>query len=324
MLNVKKLYIIVSLIVCFLVITGSVLYFFLVPRFSPIVKQNTFLVNGIAINDFAYQLQEVDVEEIGSSKYDLIIIDYSSDGSEEGEYSSSDLQEMKNPEDKLLLSYLSIGEAETYRFYWDDNWDSNEDGVPDTSAPEWLDIENPEWGGNYKVQYWSQEWQDIIFGFSESYLGRIIDAGFDGCYLDIIDAYEYYQDTFPDAEQDMMDFVGNLSLYAKSIESEFLVFVQNSEQLLENSVYLASVDGIGREDVYYYDNSENDAEEINEIIPYLDLMTSVGKPVLIVDYPTRDSKIYDVYQRSSDDGFLAYVGPRDLHKLRFYGFAIPD
>lgn len=305
-------------------IIGSVLYFVYKPTFAPIIKQTTFVVNGIEINDFAYQLQDIDIEEIGSSKYDLIIIDYSSDGSEEGEYTSSDLLLMKNPEDKLLLSYMSIGEAETYRFYWEENWDLNGDGIPDPSSPEWLDIENPEWGGNYKVQYWSQEWQDIIFGFSESYLDRIIDAGFDGCYLDIIDAFEYYQGTFPNAEQDMMDFVGNLSLYAKSIESEFLVFVQNSEQLLENSVYLASVDGIGREDVYYYDNSENDAEEINEIIPYLDLMTSVGKPVLIVDYPTRDSKIYDVYQRSSDDGFLAYVGPRDLQKLRFYGFAIPD
>ncbi|MHA1446417.1 MAG: MJ1477/TM1410 family putative glycoside hydrolase [Candidatus Heimdallarchaeaceae archaeon] len=320
----KKLYIIFTAVVILSSIIGSVLYFFVVPKFAPIIKQTTFLVNGIEINDFAYQLQDVDIEEVGSSKYDLIIIDYSSDGSEEGEYASSDLLLMKNPEDKLLLSYMSIGEAETYRFYWKESWDLNNDGIPDPSAPEWLDIENTEWGGNYKVQYWYQEWQDIIFGFTESYLNRIINAGFDGCYLDIIDAYEYYQGIFPSAEQDMMDFVGNLSLYAKSIKSDFLVFVQNSEQLLENSIYFDSVDGIGREDVYYFDNSENDIEEITEIVPYLDLMTFAGKPVLIVDYPTRNSKIYDVYERSMDDGYLSYVGPRDLHKLRYYGFAFPD
>ncbi|MHA1199260.1 MAG: MJ1477/TM1410 family putative glycoside hydrolase [Candidatus Heimdallarchaeaceae archaeon] len=320
----KKIYVILVLVVCLATILGSTLYFFLRPNFTPIVQQPSFFINGQEVNDFGYQLQDVDIEEVGSSKYDLMIIDYSSDGSEEGEYTTSDLHLMKEPEDKLLLSYMSIGEAETYRFYWEDSWDSNGDGVPDPSAPEWLDVENPEWGENYKVKYWYQDWQNIIFGLNESYLDRIINSGFDGCYLDIIDAYEYYQDTYPNAEQDMMDFVGNLSLYAKSLNSDFLVFVQNSEQLLENSIYFDSVDGIGREDVYYFDNSENDIEEINEIIPYLELMTSAGKPVLIVDYPTRKSKIYDVYERSMNDGFLSYVGPRDLHKLRYYGFAMPD
>jgi cysteinyl-tRNA synthetase len=320
---VKKLYIIIATIVILLSILGSVFYVIFKPEFEPIT-QPTFLLNGSGVNDFAYQLQDVDITAIGNSKYDLMIIDYSSDGSEAGEYSSSDLSQMKNPEDKFLLSYMSIGEAETYRFYWEEEWDSNEDGIPDASAPSWLDIENPEWEGNYKVKYWIQEWQDVIFGHSESYLDRIISAGFNGCYLDIIDAYEYYQETFPTAEQDMIDFVGNLSSYAKSVRNDFLVFVQNSEQLLANMNYLDSIDGIGREDVYYFDNSENDSEEIVEIQFYLDLMTAAGKPVLIVDYPTRDSKIYDVYYKSTNGGYLAYVGPRDLHKLRYYDFSLPD
>lgn len=33
-----------------------------------------------------------------------------------------------------------------------------------------------------------------IFGSEDSYLDKIIDQGFDGVYLDIIDAYEYYQE----------------------------------------------------------------------------------------------------------------------------------
>ena len=107
----KKSYVILVLVVCLSTILGSTLYFFLRPNFTPIFHQTTFLVNGAEINDFAYQLQDVDVAELGSSKYDLIIIDYSSDGSEEGEYTTSDLQLMKEPEDKLLLSYMSIGEA---------------------------------------------------------------------------------------------------------------------------------------------------------------------------------------------------------------------
>jgi cysteinyl-tRNA synthetase len=53
--------------------------------------------------------------------------------------------------------------------------------------------ENPEWEGNYKVKYWEKEWQDIIFGNEDSYLQKILDAGFDGVYLDIIDAFEYFE-----------------------------------------------------------------------------------------------------------------------------------
>ena len=228
----KKSFLIGVIIILLVSILTPVLYFVLRPDLAPIT-QPTFMINGVVVNDFAYQLQDVDITEMGSSKYDLVIIDYSSDGSEEGEYTSSELLLMKNPEDKFLLSYLSIGEAETYRFYWEDSWDSNSDGTPDPAAPEWLDVENPEWEGNFKVEYWDQEWQEIIFGSNESYLDRIIAAGFDGCYLDIIDAYEYYQSSNLNAKQDMMDFVGNLSLYAKSKKNDFLIFVQNSEQLLE-------------------------------------------------------------------------------------------
>jgi len=39
----------------------------------------------------------------------------------------------------------------------------------------------------------NDEWQDIIFDNENSYLKKIIDAGFDGFYLDIIDAFEYFE-----------------------------------------------------------------------------------------------------------------------------------
>jgi len=56
-----------------------------------------------------------------------------------------------------------------------------------------LEEENPNWEGNYKVRYWEPEWQDIIYGNDSSYLKKILDAGFDGVYLDIIDAFEYFE-----------------------------------------------------------------------------------------------------------------------------------
>jgi cysteinyl-tRNA synthetase len=86
---------------------------------------------------------------------------------------------------RLVIAYLSIGEAEDYRFYWQQSWDSD--------PPSWLSSENPAWPGNYKVRYWDPGWQAIIYGGQDSYLDKILDAGFDGAYLDIIEAFEYFE-----------------------------------------------------------------------------------------------------------------------------------
>jgi len=78
-----------------------------------------------------------------------------------------------------------LGEAEDYRYYWKDEWKNN--------PPKWLEDENPDWEGNYKVKYWMKDWQNIIYGNSDSYLDKILSVGFDGVYLDIIDAFEYFE-----------------------------------------------------------------------------------------------------------------------------------
>lgn len=87
---------------------------------------------------------------------------------------------------RLVMGYMSIGEAEDYRYYWQSSWNKH--------RPEWMDKENSAWSGNYKVCYWYKECQDIICGSGDSYLNRILAAGFDGVYLDVIDAYEYFEE----------------------------------------------------------------------------------------------------------------------------------
>jgi cysteinyl-tRNA synthetase len=92
-----------------------------------------------------------------------------------------------------VLAYLSIGEAESYRYYWHREWDRLGDGVPDAGAPAWLEGENPQWRGNYKVRYWDPGWRSILYGRSDAYLDGIISRGFDGVYLDLVDAYLYFE-----------------------------------------------------------------------------------------------------------------------------------
>ncbi len=119
------------------------------------------------------------------TNYDLIIMDAFYDDEIFTQSEIDVLKRKKNGGSRLVIAYMSIGEAEDYRYYWKPEWNS--------SKPSWIDRENPDWEGNYKVKYWETEWQAVIFGSDSAYLDKILGAGFDGVYLDIIDAFEYYE-----------------------------------------------------------------------------------------------------------------------------------
>jgi cysteinyl-tRNA synthetase len=128
--------------------------------------------------DFLLALQETD--------YDIILIDLFYNDTPLTADDISSLKTKANGGSRLVIAYMSIGEAEDYRYYWNNSWL--------VGSPEWLEAENPDWEGNYKVRYWSEEWQALIYGDEDAYLDKIIDAGFDGVYLDIIDAFEYFEE----------------------------------------------------------------------------------------------------------------------------------
>jgi cysteinyl-tRNA synthetase, unknown class len=162
---------------------------------EPIYRENITTATTLSeVRNFLYLINPENynskadfIHSIISTNYDLLIMDFFfNDGREFTATEINQLKSKANGGKRLVISYMSIGEAENYRYYWMANWNSNK--------PSWLDSENPDWSGNFKVKYWEKEWQDIIFGNDSSYLKKIIDAGFDGVYLDLIDAFEYYEE----------------------------------------------------------------------------------------------------------------------------------
>lgn len=160
---------------------------------TPIWSESTGSVTNIQdANNFLYLINpgafESKVEfltSISETNYDMIIMDAFYMGEM---LTSTDLELIRtkaNGGTRLLISYMSVGEAEDYRYYWDSTWE--------VGSPSWLVEENPNWGGNYKVSYWEDEWKQYIIGNSDSYLQKIIDVGFDGTYLDIIQGFEYFE-----------------------------------------------------------------------------------------------------------------------------------
>ena len=133
------------------------------------------------INPENYPTKHDFIETVCATNYDLVIMDLFLN---EEEFSADEIEQLRNKANggkRMVIAYMSIGEAEDYRYYWQTEWKHGN--------PSCLDKENPKWKGNYKVKYWNAEWQEIIF----DYLSRITNAGFDGVYLDIIDAFEYYE-----------------------------------------------------------------------------------------------------------------------------------
>ncbi len=91
------------------------------------------------------------------------------------------LQTKKNGKKRLVISYLNIGAAENWRNYWQSDWK--------LGNPKWLKKNYKGYDNEIYVQFWEPAWQKIIFGNDDSYLKKIVDAGFDGVFLDNVEAY---------------------------------------------------------------------------------------------------------------------------------------
>ena len=81
---------------------------------SPTPTQAPKGVPWSSVNDFLYQLQDIDLAAIGDTEFDLVIMDYSADGSDTGRFTAEEIGALRNSSGgpKLVLAYMSIGEVE--------------------------------------------------------------------------------------------------------------------------------------------------------------------------------------------------------------------
>ncbi len=258
------------------------------------------------VDSWLYQLQDLDPAKVADSGYELLVTDYSATGEEDGEWSPAEVALMKSG-GRTVLAYLSIGEAEDYRWYWDPAWEDD--------PPDWLGPENPRWKGNWRVRYWDPEWQSIVL----DYLDRILAQGFDGVWLDIVDAYEFWgpdgKNEIPDAADRMVAFVRRIAAHARAENPDFLVVPQNAPGLVERAGYLDVVSGIGAEDTWYRGNRRQHRQQTREAVGFLDRFRNAGRRVLVVDYPRARKKVDGFYERAEARGYVPFAARRDLDRL---------
>jgi len=261
-----------------------------------------------AIDDWGYWLASFDVARVAAAPHDLMVI--------------AEVARMRMRPDgraRILLAYLSIGEAERYRPYWKEEW---EDAA---KKPPWLDRENSRWKGNFAVQFWQGDWQRLIFGEAESHLDRIVAQGFDGVYLDRADAFFEWRRRHPSAAADMASFIARLARHARAQRPEFLVVMQNAEELVDDPTVLDAIDGIAKEDLLYgvrHTEEPNPPHDVTWSIDLLRKAQAAGRRVLVVEYLKDPEKISAAATRIRDEGFVPYFAPRLLNCLN--PPAVPD
>lgn len=223
----------------------------------------------------------------------LLVLDPVFGGDNGERWDAEDLKTIRSAPSRKVVAYLSIGEAEDYRDYWQSKWDADSDGTPDKDAPVWLLKENPDWKGNYRVKYWSTEWQKIVFGQLDS----LIAQGFDGAWLDIVDAFEGFEQngkeyidnrknpaTGNSYREDMIAFVIKLANHSKKQNAHFMIIPQNGIQLLSSKRYVSTIDALALEDVFTDGKRIQPTKHTEYIMSLATPIMATGKPVFVTEY----------------------------------------
>ena len=113
----------------------------------------------------------------------------------------------------------------------------------------------------------------------------------------------------------MTDFVSAISRYAKTRRPGFFVLPQNGELLLEDGRYLAAIDGIGKEDLFYGETGDgiaNPVPDVRHMIGILNRAKSSGRPVFVIEYLADPNVQRSVLGELHQAGFVGTFAERSL------------
>lgn len=301
-----------------------------IPRVSPQAAEAERLRRINAATSWGYQLNGAKFEELAASPYDLLVLDATTGLASGKRFTRAEVERLKRKPDgtrRLVVSYLSIGEAEDYRR------DYFTDEYMEEDAPDWLLHENKDWKGNRLVNVCANGWQETMIGdangrslyssIEPSPLYRLIELGFDGVYLDRVDVYEEITKLCPDGEKKMVDFVIRLAAQARKADPHFLVIQQNAEDLLKHPPLVKAIDAMAKESLFFGwgggDGSNgartNADSSIKWSIDRLSRAKASGRPVFVVDYTSNRTSAETAQRRNRELGFVPYVAPKELNKL---------
>jgi len=255
------------------------------------------------------------VSRLAASGRDLLVLDAAFTAGEGGQWTREELDAIRAGRlGRQVVCYLSIGEAERYRDYW-----------PAIAGGEVVLDENPDWPGNYKVRFWREDWQRII----DARVAAIAAQGFDGVYLDIVDAFQHFEhdpdgsfhpgrvnpETGRSYRADMAAFVLRIAAGLRAARPGALVIPQNGSELLREPEFHATVNGIGVEDLFTLGDESQHPEHTRQVLDNLAALDDRRHFVLEIEYAESGAQRSRAVRLAGEHGHVLLLTDRALTTL---------
>ncbi len=286
------------------------LILFCAPVLSAATPQLTYLLQADAQPEHTIPYL---TEQLG----DWVILDTAIDGNTR--WTKEQLQTIQSGKTgRKLFAYISIGEAESYRPYWQTSWHD--------TPPDFLLQENPDWKENYLVRYWHTAWQTLIL----QELQNIMEQGFDGIMIDKADSFENFEHDIttdqwidhrinPETQQsyrkDMQDWLIIVCTTVRQHKPDATVILQNATQLLDKQSCRSVIDIAQLEDLFSNGKRLTRNNERKNRLADLTAFRAENKPVIVVEYCTQNTIISAVEQQARTNNIPILFTDRNLTSL---------
>ncbi len=211
------------------------------------------------------------------------------------------------PRPVIRLGYLSIGEADIHRGYW-----QSVVGRPYLVEP------NPNWSGNVRVDVRDEHWRKILL---TQEIPHLVSLGFDGLFLDTIDTPEYLERTYPErfagSRQALRDLLREIHVRYPNLP----LVANGTTALADAAPYVAGFVVEGMFATYdfgrraYRPTTED--EQIWKQLQIDRALSIARRPVFTIEYADiGDLELaVNAAGASSQRGFHPYVAPKELNTL---------
>ncbi|GAB5534184.1 MAG: hypothetical protein Rubg2KO_04330 [Rubricoccaceae bacterium] len=210
-------------------------------------------------------------------------------------YSAADIAELRG-DGVLTLGYLNIGEAETFRWFYED------------VDPAWILGDNPMWPGHQFIDAREEGWQDLIV---DRVATEIISKEFDGLFLDMADVAS------PGAHPETRDGIESVIRRLRAAFPTHLL-VMNRGLFLLNEVETA-LDGLVVEGVFAHHDLQTGAYARTPPARRASLIEALngfesrtGGAALVIDYADTDALRRYAMAEAAREDLPVYVGTIEL------------
>jgi len=210
---------------------------------------------------------------------------------------------------KILLGYLSLGEAETFRDNY--QWIQDHQLILETG---------PEWKGNPVIDVRKPEWEAYVL---KVLVPETVNRGFDGVMLDTADSVIWLEHTQPQKYTGMQDALVRIIKQMRARYPDMKIMLNRGFPLLEKVG--GDIDMVLAESIYptsaaqsntspplpdeSYQNYVTMLIAAQKKVPYLKIYT--------LDYLEKDNieGMKNIYKTQRQQGFIPYVGPSGLQAI---------